>query len=57
MFPAASVCGVYFAHPQARYFSVDKINRDQVLDYQVRKGMDLPTLEWWLAPILNYDPD
>ncbi|MGH9355299.1 MAG: methionine synthase [Terriglobia bacterium] len=56
MFPAASVCGFYFAHPDARYFAVGKIGRDQVLDYQRRKGMDLPTIERWLAPALAYEP-
>lgn len=56
MFPAASVCGFYFSHPQSRYFAVGKIDRDQVLDYQRRKGMDLPTVERWLAPNLDYEP-
>jgi 5-methyltetrahydrofolate--homocysteine methyltransferase len=54
MLPAASVCGFYFAHPEARYFAVGKIERDQVLDYHRRKGMDLSTLERWLGPNLNY---
>ena len=57
MYPAASVSGLYFAHPQASYFSVGKIGRDQVLDYAVRKEMDCPTMERWLRPNLNYDPD
>ncbi len=56
MHPAASVCGFYFAHPEARYFSLGKIERDQVLDYHRRKGMDLRTVERWLAPNLNYEP-
>ena len=56
MRPAASVCGLYFAHPQARYFAVGTIDRDQVLDYDRRKGMDLPAVERWLAPNLGYDP-
>ena len=56
MWPAASVCGFYFAHPQARYFSLGKIGRDQVLDYHRRKGMDLRSVERWLAPNLGYDP-
>ncbi len=56
MQPAASVCGFYFAHPQARYFALGKIGRDQVLDYHRRKGMDLRAVERWLAPNLNYDP-
>ncbi len=54
MHPAASVCGFYFAHPQARYFALGKIGRDQVEDYHRRKGMDLATVERWLAPNLAY---
>ncbi len=54
MSPAASVSGFYFAHPQAKYFSVGKIGHDQVLDYHRRKGMDLRSLERWLAPSLGY---
>ncbi len=57
MWPASSVSGLYFAHPEAKYFGVGKIERDQVLDYHLRKGLDLPTVERWLSPILNYDPD
>jgi 5-methyltetrahydrofolate--homocysteine methyltransferase len=57
MDPAASVCGLYFAHPQARYFSVGKIGRDQVADYAARKGMPLEEAERWLSPNLAYDPD
>jgi 5-methyltetrahydrofolate--homocysteine methyltransferase len=57
MYPAASVSGIYLAHPQADYFSVGKIERDQVADYQARKGMPLRDLERWLGPVLNYDPD
>ncbi len=56
MIPPASVCGLYFAHPESRYFAVGKIGRDQVLDYHRRKGMDLRTVERWLAPILAYEP-
>ncbi|HET9177445.1 MAG TPA: methionine synthase [Terriglobia bacterium] len=56
MYPAASVSGLYFSHPESRYFAVGKIGRDQALDYQRRKAMDLPTLERWLGPYLNYDP-
>jgi 5-methyltetrahydrofolate--homocysteine methyltransferase len=56
MFPAASVCGLYFSHPESRYFAVGKIDRDQVLDYHRRKGMDLQTVERWLAPNLDYEP-
>ena len=57
MSPAASVCGLYFSHPQAKYFAVGKIDRDQVEDYHRRKGMDLRSVERWLRPMLNYDPD
>jgi 5-methyltetrahydrofolate--homocysteine methyltransferase len=56
MFPASSVSGLYFAHPEAKYFGVGKIERDQVVDYQSRKQMALPEVERWLAPNLNYDP-
>lgn len=56
MMPAASVSGLYFAHPEARYFAVDKITKDQVEDYANRKGMDLRTAERWLSPNLAYDP-
>jgi len=54
MMPAASVSGFYFAHPQARYFGLGKISKDQVEDYAVRKGMELETVERWLGPNLNY---
>ncbi len=57
MFPAASVCGWYFAHPGARYFNVGKIAKDQILDYSQRKGMSLKSTERWLAPILAYEPE
>jgi 5-methyltetrahydrofolate--homocysteine methyltransferase len=56
MLPAASVSGFYFSHPESRYFALGKIGRDQILDYHRRKGMDLATVERWLAPNLNYDP-
>ena len=55
MHPASSVSGLYFAHPEARYFAVDKITKDQVEDYARRKGMPLNTLERWLSPNLAYD--
>lgn len=55
MYPAASVSGLYFAHPEAKYFNVGKIGRDQVADYHKRKGMSLKEMEKWLSPILNYD--
>ena len=54
MTPAASVSGFYFAHPQARYFGLGKISKDQVEDYAVRKNMDLETVERWLGPNINY---
>ncbi len=57
MYPAASVSGFYFSHPESKYFAVGKIDRDQVEDYSRRKGLDLRTAERWLAPNLNYDPD
>jgi len=57
MWPASSVSGLYFAHEDSKYFGVGKIGRDQVLDYHLRKGMDLRTVERWLSPYLNYDPD
>jgi len=54
MYPAASVSGLYFSHPKAKYFSVGKIAKDQVLDYHRRKGMSVEEIERWLSPILNY---
>ena len=55
MLPAASVSGFYFAHPAARYFSVDRITKEQVEDYARRKGMTLQEVERWLSPNLGYD--
>ena len=57
MWPAASVCGIYFGHPDSRYFGVGKIERDQVADYARRKDMTVAEAERWLAPNLNYDRD
>jgi 5-methyltetrahydrofolate--homocysteine methyltransferase len=54
MLPAASVSGWYFAHPQSKYFGLGKINKDQVVQYAKRKGMDLETAERWLSPVLAY---
>jgi len=54
MTPAASVSGFYFAHPQARYFGLGKIGKDQVEDYASRKNMDVEVVERWLGPNLNY---
>jgi len=56
MWPGASVSGLYFAHPESKYFGVGKIGRDQVLDYQRRKGIGFEELERWLGPYLNYEP-
>jgi 5-methyltetrahydrofolate--homocysteine methyltransferase len=56
MWPGASVSGIYLAHPEAHYFGVAKIERDQVEDYAARKGMAIAEVERWLAPILNYTP-
>jgi 5-methyltetrahydrofolate--homocysteine methyltransferase len=56
MAPAASVSGWYFAHPEARYFGIGKIQRDQVADYAARKGLTLQEAEQWLGPNLGYDP-
>ena len=56
MWPGSSVSGLYFAHPEAAYFGVGRIDRDQVADYARRKGMDLRDAERWLSPILAYDP-
>jgi 5-methyltetrahydrofolate--homocysteine methyltransferase len=56
MWPGASVSGLYFAHPDAHYFGVAKIERDQVEDYARRKSMGIEEAERWLAPVLNYDP-
>jgi 5-methyltetrahydrofolate--homocysteine methyltransferase len=54
MLPTAAVSGFYFAHPDARYFGLGKINKDQVTDYAQRKGMDEATAERWLRPVLSY---
>ncbi|MFJ2983566.1 MULTISPECIES: methionine synthase [unclassified Pseudomonas] len=55
MFPAAAVSGWYFAHPQAQYFAVGKVDKDQVESYSARKGQDVSLSERWLAPNLGYD--
>jgi 5-methyltetrahydrofolate--homocysteine methyltransferase len=54
MTPASSVSGFYFSHPDAKYFNVGKIDRDQVMDYAKRKGMSIEEVERWLAPNLGY---
>jgi 5-methyltetrahydrofolate--homocysteine methyltransferase len=56
MWPAAAVSGFYFSHPEASYFGVGKIGRDQAADYTTRKGWSLEETERWLGPILSYDP-
>ncbi len=57
MWPGASVSGLYFAHPEAKYFGVGKIGHDQALDYHRRKGMTLQEVERWLGPYLDYEPE
>ena len=56
MWPGSSVSGLYLSHPDAYYFGVAKVERDQVEDYAARKGMAIHEVERWLAPILNYEP-
>jgi 5-methyltetrahydrofolate--homocysteine methyltransferase len=55
MYPASTVSGWYFAHPESKYFGVGKIEKDQVVDYAARKGMPLEEIERWLRPVLEYD--
>jgi 5-methyltetrahydrofolate--homocysteine methyltransferase len=55
MYPASSVCGWYFAHPQSQYFGIGKIQKDQVEDYAKRKGLPIEEIEKWLRPVLEYD--
>ena len=57
MYPASSVSGLYFAAPEARYFAVGKLGRDQIKEYAKRKGMPVAEVEKWLGPYLQYDPD
>ncbi len=57
MWPGSSVSGIYFAHPESRYFSLGKIARDQAEDYAARKAMGIAEVERWLGPNLNYDPE
>ena len=56
MYPTAAVSGFYFSHPEAKYFAVGKIDRDQVESYATRKGLSVAEAERWLAPNLGYDP-
>jgi len=51
------VSGLYFAHPESKYFAVGKLGRDQMLDYHLRKGVTLQEVEKWLGPWLNYEPE
>jgi 5-methyltetrahydrofolate--homocysteine methyltransferase len=55
MYPASSICGWYFAHPQSQYFGLGKIQKDQVVDYAGRKNMPVEEVERWLRPVLEYD--
>ena len=56
MTPAASVSGLYFAHPEARYFTVGRIGEDQIASYARRKGQSIEAIERWLTPNLAYEP-
>ena len=55
MHPAASICGLYFAHPEARYFAIGQVARDQIESYAARKGLSVPQVEKWLRPYLSYE--
>lgn len=57
MYPTAAVSGFYFAHPDAKYFAVGKVDRDQIKSYAKRKAWSIAEAERWLAPNLGYDPD
>src|SRR5436853_4985511 len=57
MWPGASVSGLYFAHPNSKYFAINKIGRDQAIDYHLRKGITLQEVEKWLGPYLDYEPN
>jgi 5-methyltetrahydrofolate--homocysteine methyltransferase len=57
MVPAAAVSGLYFSHPESRYFGLGKINKDQIKNYAHRKGVDFKEIEKWLSPSLGYDPE
>ena len=56
MYPAASVYGLYFAHPESHYFAVSSIGKDQVECYAARKAMKVAEVERWLSPVLGYNP-
>ncbi|MFT5134732.1 MAG: 5-methyltetrahydrofolate--homocysteine methyltransferase, partial [Gammaproteobacteria bacterium] len=57
MYPTAAVSGLYFSHPDCRYFGLGKINRDQITNYAHRKGMEVHQMERWLSPSLGYDAE
>jgi 5-methyltetrahydrofolate--homocysteine methyltransferase len=57
MYPAASVSGWYFSNPESKYFAVNKIMKDQVEDYAIRKGLSVKDIEQWLSPVLGYETD
>ena len=57
MWPGAAVSGWYFSHPDSRYLAVGRIDRDQVMDYAIRKGLSVEEVERWLAPNLGYEPE
>ena len=57
MYPAASVSGLYFSHPDSHYFVVGRVSKEQVTDYAKRKGVDLAQAERWLSFNLDYDPE
>jgi 5-methyltetrahydrofolate--homocysteine methyltransferase len=56
MTPAASVSGLYFSHPQAKYFAIQRVGADQVASYARRKHASVAEVEAWLRPVLTYDP-
>jgi 5-methyltetrahydrofolate--homocysteine methyltransferase len=56
MYPASSVSGLYFSHPESKYFNVGKLDKDQVEEYARRKNMSLEVIEKWLSPNLAYEP-
>ena len=57
MHPGAAVCGIYFSHPESRYFAISGLQRDQVQDYATRKGLTVGECEKWLGPWLGYRPE
>jgi 5-methyltetrahydrofolate--homocysteine methyltransferase len=57
MLPAAAVSGLYFSHPEAKYFNVGRVGLDQVESYARRRGLSIEEVERWLGPNLAYDPE